>query len=48
VEKKIKEIRPHDRTGRPLGRDGFVIGLEKALGRKLRHQKSGPKGKKRE
>ena len=33
AEKEIKEIRRHERTGRPLGRDGFVIGLEKALGR---------------
>jgi len=35
VEKEIKEIRGHERTGRLLGRDGFVIGLEKALGRTL-------------
>jgi len=48
AEKGIKEIRRHERTGRALGRDGFVNGLEKALGRTLRHQKSGPKGKKKE
>jgi len=47
VEKEIKEIRRHECTGRPLGRDGFVMGLEKALGRMLRYQKSGPKGKKK-
>jgi putative transposase len=47
-EKEIKEIRRHERTGRPLGRDGFVMGLEKALGRTLRYQKSGSKGKKKE
>jgi putative transposase len=47
-EKQIKEIRHHERTGRSLGRDGFVIGLENALGRTLRYQKSGPKGKKKE
>ena len=47
-EKEIKEIRRHERTGRPLGRDGFVIGLEKALGRALQYRKSGPKGKKKE
>ena len=48
VEKEIKEIRRHERSGRPLGTDGFVIGLEKALGRTLRYQESGPKGKKKE
>jgi hypothetical protein len=47
-EKEIKEIRRHERTGRPLGRDGFVHGLEKALSRTLRYQKSGPKGKKKQ
>jgi putative transposase len=47
-EKEIKEIRRHERTARPLGRDGFVIALEKALGRTLRYQKSGPQGKKKE
>ncbi len=46
-EKEIKEIRRHERTGRPLGRDGFVIGLEKALGRTLRYQKSDPPKAKR-
>jgi putative transposase len=47
-EKEIKEIRRHERTGRPLGKDGFVLGLEKALGRTLRYQKSGPKDKKKQ
>jgi putative transposase len=47
-EKEIKEIRRHERTGSPLGRDGFVLGLEKALGRTLRYQRSGPKGKKKQ
>jgi len=47
-EKEIKEIRRHKGTGRPLGRDSYVIGLEKALGRTLRYQKSGPKGKKKQ
>jgi putative transposase len=47
-EKEIKEIRHHERTERSLGRDGLIIGLENALGRTLRHQKSGLKGKKKE
>ncbi len=47
-EEEIKEIRRHERTGRPLGRDRFVIGLEEALNRTLRYQKSGPKKKKQE
>ncbi len=47
-EKEIKGIRRHEHTGRPLGRDGFVTGLEKALGRTLRYQKSDPKGRKKE
>ncbi len=46
AEKEIKVIRRHKRKGRPLGRDGLVIGLEKTLGRTLRYQKSSPKGKK--
>jgi len=41
-------LRRHERTGRPLGGDGFVARLEKALRRVLRPQKPGPKpGKKR-
>lgn len=33
----------HERTGRPLGKTGFVENLEKALGRRLRPQKPGPR-----
>lgn len=33
----------HERTGRPLGDEPFVIGLEQQLGRRLRRQKPGPK-----
>ena len=44
-EEEIKEIRRHERTGRPLGEDSFVIGLEETLARTLRHKKTGPKGK---
>ncbi len=47
-KEEIKGIRRHERSGRPLGRGGFVIGLEKALGRMLRYRKSGLKGKKKE
>lgn len=45
-EREIKEIRRHERTGRPLGKDGFISALEKSLGRMLQYQKTGPKGKK--
>jgi putative transposase len=38
-----KRIREHERTGRPLGSDGFVVKLEQALGLTLRRQKPGPK-----
>jgi len=41
----IDEFRRHERTGRPLGRDGFLVGLERMLGRILRPQKPGPKAK---
>ena len=33
----------HERTGRPLGGDGFLSRLEPALGRSVRHGKPGPK-----
>ena len=36
-------IEKHSRTGRPLGSDHFVAGLETALGRPLRKRKPGPK-----
>jgi putative transposase len=42
-----EEIRRHERTGRPLGDDGFVEGLEEALGRVLRRQTPGPKPRRR-
>jgi len=37
-------IRRHERTGRPLGGEAFVEGLEAELGRTLRKGKPGPKG----
>jgi putative transposase len=36
-------LRRHERTGRPLGSDAFVAGLEAALGRELRPRKPGRK-----
>ena len=37
-------LRRHERTGRPLGGELFVRGLESVLGRMLRRGKPGPKG----
>ena len=39
----VKQLHLHERTGRPLGADGFVRRLERRLGRLLRRQKPGPK-----
>ena len=36
------QIRAHETTGRPLGADGFIDQVEKALGRILRPRKPGP------
>lgn len=44
-EERISEIRKHERTGRPLGTEGFVDRLETFLDRPLRRGKPGPKGK---
>lgn len=44
-EEEINEIRKHERTGRPLGSEGFVERLETALERQLKRGKPGPKGK---
>ncbi len=41
----MEEFRGHERTGRPLGSDGFLAGLKRMLGRILRPQKPGPKAK---
>jgi putative transposase len=38
-------VRRHERTGRPLGEEGFIEGLERLLQRTLRPQKRGPKEK---
>lgn len=36
-------IRQHERTGRPMGSEGFLSGLEQMTGRVLKRQKPGPK-----
>ena len=46
-QEEIKEIRSHERTGRPLGSSPFVAGLERKLGRTLTPQKPGRKPKKK-
>ncbi len=38
-------LRRHERTGRPLGDDGFLKKLERNLSRSLRRRKPGPKRK---
>jgi len=38
-------LQQHERTGRPLGNDTFIDKMEQTLGRVLRPQKTGPKGK---
>ena len=44
-DEQMKYIRRHERTGRPLGTDGFVERLELTLERTLKRGKPGPKGK---
>jgi len=44
-EEGIMLFKRHERTGRPLGSQGFVVGLEKSLGRRLLKQVPGPKRK---
>jgi putative transposase len=36
-------VRQHERTGRPLGSEDFIAGLESQLGRPLKKRKPGPK-----
>ena len=40
-------IRRHERTGRPLGSEGFVARLEGLLAHVLHPQKRGPKGRRK-
>ena len=44
-EEDLKLLRAHEHTGRPLGDEAFLAFLEQNLGRILRRQKPGPKGK---
>ena len=44
-ESEIGLFRRHESTGRPLGADSFVARVERRLGRTLKPQKPGPKGK---
>lgn len=41
-EDMLQMLRKHSNTGRPLGSDGFVRRLERAVGRRLRPCKPGP------
>jgi putative transposase len=43
-DEESEALRRHERTGRPLGSDDFLSGLEEALGRRMRRQKPGPRG----
>ncbi len=40
----VDMLRKYSRTGRPIGNDDFIARLERATGRTLRKQKTGPKG----
>ncbi|MEE4167158.1 MAG: transposase, partial [Desulfocapsaceae bacterium] len=43
--REVEILHRHERTGRPLGADGFLKKLENRLKRSLRPQKPGPKKK---
>ncbi|GJQ58893.1 MAG: hypothetical protein SCALA701_16940 [Candidatus Scalindua sp.] len=40
-EQDVKMLQQHERTGRPLGSDGFLTRLEKPIGRLLKPKRSG-------
>ncbi|MDI6753369.1 MAG: hypothetical protein QME78_03130 [Thermodesulfobacteriota bacterium] len=44
TEDEAKKLQQHERTGRPLGNEQFVMRLEQLTGRMLRKRKPGPKG----
>ena len=44
TEDEAKKLRQHERTGRPLGNEQFVMRLEQLRRRMLRKRKPGPKG----
>jgi putative transposase len=45
-EPEMALFRKHERTGRPLGDDGFIKNMESVLDRRLTPQKRGPKKRK--
>ena len=45
-EEEVKQLRGHERTGRPLGGVDFLESLEKLIGRALKPKKPGRKPKK--
>ena len=44
-DEEAKVLRAHERTGRPLGSEAFLGGLEAALGRPLHKRRAGRKPK---
>ena len=42
-DEDLDSIRQHERTGRPMGSEGFLTRLEQITGRVLKRQKPGPK-----
>jgi hypothetical protein len=44
-DREIDILKKHERTGRPLGEDGFVETLETLLKRRLKRQEPGPRKK---
>jgi len=47
AEREVSLLRKQERTGSPLGGEGFIDRLERALDRSLRKQKTGPKPNRR-
>ena len=47
AERDVSLLRRHERTGRPLGGESFIDGLERALSRRLHKQTPGPKPNRR-
>ena len=43
TEGQVWELRRHERSGRPVGHEHFVLAVERKLGRTLRRIKPGPK-----
>jgi putative transposase len=43
TESQVRELRRHERSGRPVGHEHFVLTVERTLGRTLRRGKPGPK-----